>query len=44
MNTENEIVCGADIHRDFLVATMISRKGFKTPRTVFDEPRWPLGI
>ena len=29
MNTENEIVCGADIHRDFLVATMISRKGLK---------------
>ncbi len=29
MNAENEIVCGADIHRDFLVATMISRNGFK---------------
>jgi len=29
MNAENEIVCGADIHRDFLVATMISRSGLK---------------
>lgn len=29
MNTEKEIVCGADIHRDFLVATMISRSGLK---------------
>ena len=29
MNSENEIVCGADIHRDFLVATMISRSGLK---------------
>ena len=27
MNAEKEIVCGADIHRDFLVATMISRSG-----------------
>jgi len=29
MNTENEIVCGADIHKDFLVATMVSRKGLR---------------
>jgi len=29
MNKEKEIVCGADIHRDFLVATMISRDGLK---------------
>ena len=29
MNTENEIVCGADIHRDFLVATIVSRSGLK---------------
>ena len=29
MNAENEIVCGADIHRDFLVATMVSRSGLK---------------
>ena len=29
MNAEKEIVCGADIHRDFLVATMISRSGLK---------------
>ncbi len=29
MSMENEIVCGADIHRDFLVATMISRTGLK---------------
>jgi len=29
MDTENEIVCGADIHRDFLVATIISRSGLK---------------
>ena len=29
MDTEKEIVCGADIHRDFLVATMISRNGLK---------------
>ena len=29
MNAEKEIVCGADIHRDFLVATMISRGGLK---------------
>jgi transposase len=29
MNKEMEIVCGADIHRDFLVATMISRDGLK---------------
>jgi transposase len=29
IDTEKEIVCGADIHRDFLVATMISRKGLK---------------
>ena len=29
MNPENEIVCGADIHRDFLIATMISRSGLK---------------
>jgi hypothetical protein len=29
MNVEKEIVCGADIHRDFLVATMISRSGLK---------------
>jgi len=31
MNAEKEIVCGADIHRDFLVATMISRSGLKRP-------------
>lgn len=29
MVADKEIVCGADIHRDFLVATMISRNGFK---------------
>ena len=29
MNAENEIVCGADIHRDFLVATIVSRSGLK---------------
>ena len=29
MNAEKEIVCRADIHRDFLVATMISRSGLK---------------
>jgi transposase len=29
MDTENEIVCGADIHRDFLVATIVSRSGLK---------------
>ena len=29
MNAEKEIVCGADIHRDFLVATMISRSRLK---------------
>jgi transposase len=29
MNTEKEIVCGADIQREFLVATMISRSGLK---------------
>jgi transposase len=29
METENEVVCGADIHRDFLVATIVSRGGLK---------------
>jgi transposase len=29
MNAEKEIVCAADIQRDFLVATMISRSGLK---------------
>lgn len=29
MNAEKEIVCGADIHRDFLVATIVSRSGLK---------------
>jgi transposase len=29
METENEVVCGADIHRDFLVATTVSRSGLK---------------
>jgi hypothetical protein len=29
MNAEKEIVCGADIHSDFLVATMISQSGLK---------------
>ena len=29
MNAEKEIVCGADIHRDFLVATIVSKSGFK---------------
>ena len=29
MVADKEIVCGADIHRDFLVATMISRDGLK---------------
>ena len=27
MDLDKEIVCGADIHRDFLIATMISRSG-----------------
>jgi len=29
MDSDKEIVCGADIHRDFLIATMISRSGLK---------------
>ena len=29
METENEVVCGAYIHRDFLVATIVSRGGLK---------------
>lgn len=29
MNAEKEIVCGADIHRDFLVATIVSRSGLR---------------
>jgi transposase len=29
METENEVVCGADIHRDFLLATIVSRGGLK---------------
>lgn len=29
MNTEKEVVCGADIHKDFLVATIVSRSGLK---------------
>jgi transposase len=29
MNTEKEVVCGADIHKDFLVATIVSRNGLK---------------
>jgi len=29
MDTENEIVCGADIHRDFLVATIVSKNGLR---------------
>ena len=29
MDSEKEIVCGADIHRDFLVATIVSRSGLK---------------
>ena len=29
MDSDKEIVCGADIHKDFLIATMISRSGLK---------------
>src|SRR5512137_2546772 len=44
MEKQRNKVCGADIHKKFLVATIVSRDGIKINQTIWDDTGRPSGI